>query len=769
MKKSAAIIFAFFCLSIDIHSQNNADKFWSPVNEAKIAQSGKRQIVPQKYTTFKLNGAGLKNKLFSAPHERTTRINQSGCIISLPLPDGSIQQFRIVESPIMEPALAAQFPDMKTFSVKGIDDVYANGKLDWNEFGFHGMILTTAGDFFIDPYCLANTTDYISYYTEDFEKPLSQRIAEAGLIISAEDAEKKSAPKSTGGINTANRTAAIECIGTQLRTYRLAVACTGEYAIAATGTGAPTLAQTLAKIQTSINRVDGVYEKELDVRLVLVATETLVVFTDPSTDPFSGNNSTNTLIGESQSVITGAIGTANFDIGHTFSTGGGGLANYGCVCRPSDKARGITGSDSPVGDPYDIDYVAHEMGHQFGGSHTFNAITVSCMGNRNAPTAVEPGSGITIMAYAGICGGGDNIAAHSIPYFHATSFEEIRDYITSGSGNNCPTFSNTGNQPPVVTTNGDYIIPVSTPFSLTGSATDPDGDALTYSWEETDAGTTGGTWNTGNRPYFRSYAPVATGTRFFPTTAVVSSGNFTSTRGEYLPTTAQVLSFRLTARDNKMGGGGVCSAVSTVTVDNSSGSPFAVVYPSALGIVWGSGSQKVVTWDVSGTDQSPILCDFVTISISLDNGNTYTTLISGTANDGSEMITVPTLTAINTTCRIKVAADGNIFYDTSNNRFTITTETEVGISEISQNNAVGLSVWPNPAGNQVNFSVNNLDAGNVTKLTVTDILGKPVMQSSYYAKTELKETIDLSNISTGVYFIKVTNNNKQSVYRIVKN
>ena len=158
---------------------------------------------------------------------------------------------------------------------------------------------------------------------------------------------------------------------------------------------------------------------EASIRMQLVPTESLIVFTNPATDPFTGNSNANILIGESQSVISSSIGSANFDIGHTFSTGGGGLAALGCVCYNPAKASGITGSGNPVGDPFDIDYVAHEIGHQFGGDHTFNANTGSCNGNVNSSTAVEPGSGITIMAYAGICGSTDNLAPNSIAYFHA--------------------------------------------------------------------------------------------------------------------------------------------------------------------------------------------------------------------------------------------------------------------------------------------------------------------------------------------------------------
>jgi hypothetical protein len=761
MQKKTLLVSLSLLFAFSINSQNNSDNFWSPINQSSIRSAGKRQIIPQKCVAFELIGNELKTKLLSAPNEANVRINESTCIISLPLPNGSIEKFRVVESPIMEPGLAAQFPNIKTYSVKGIDDAYANGKIDWTlEFGFHGMVRSVHGDFFIDQYCLENTKDYISYYTSDFIKDPSQKIPEASLIT--DNDEKKSFSEPGAKINAMPPAT---CVGTQLRRYRLAVACTGEYAVAATGSTTPTVAQTLAKIVTSVNRVNGVYETEVAVRLILVATQTNVIFTVAATDPFAGNNNAGTLINESQSVITANIGSANYDVGHTFSTGGGGLAGLGVVCNNSQKARGITGSPSPVGDPYDIDYVAHEIGHQFAGNHTFNSTVSSCGGgNRNGSTAVEPGSGITIMAYAGICGSQD-LAPNSIAYFHAISYDEIVNFTNLNGGNSCPVTTTTGNNPPVVIGSGNYIVPKSTPFVLTGSATDIDGDALTYSWEETSLGTAGN-WNSGNKNFFMSYTPTPSPSRLFPKQSVVLSGNYTGTKGEYVPATAQTIQFRLTARDNKMGGGGVCYSINTITVSGTAG-PLSVTYPDATGIVWGSSTPQTITWAVNGTNAAPVSCDSVKILISYNGGITYSTLLGSTPNDGTELITAPTVTASILTCRIKVESKGNIFYDVSNNNFEISIS--VGLNSLSKNNPIGLSVWPNPFTNQLNFAVGNLKIESNTEVKVMDVLGKTISQYSYTNKTELNETIDLSNVSNGVYFLKVTNNNKQSVYRIIKN
>lgn len=764
MKKLIITSLIGLLFSLNINSQNNSDKFWLPISESKIQAQGKRQIIPKKYLTFEVNTSELKNQLKTALPETSVKINESLCIISLPAPNGSIQKFKVVESSIMEPGLASQFPDIKTYSLKGIDDPYANGKLDWNEFGFHGMVRSINGDYFIDPYCLNNTTNYITYFTADFEKDPSQKLPEIGVITNTEkEKNNKSSKKKDGSEKKVSSLFPATCVGAQLRTYRLAVACTGEYAVAATGISNPSIAQVLSKIVTTVNRVDGVYETEVAIRLVLVSTETTVIFTNANTDPFSGNNNGGVLIGESQTVITNTIGLVNFDIGHTFSTGGGGLAGLGVVCDNSQKASGITGSPSPVGDPYDIDYVAHEIGHQFAGNHTFNSTVSSCGGgNRNAFTAVEPGSGITIMAYAGICGS-QNIASNSIPYFHAISYDEIVNFTNIYNGNSCAVTTTTGNHPPVVTGSGDYIIPKSTAFVLTGSATDPDGDALTYSWEETEIGISGN-WNSGNPNYFRSYTPTTTPTRSFPKQSVVLSGNYTGTKGEYVPPTAQNLQFRLTARDNKMLGGGVCYAISNITVDIAG--PFKVTYPDAGGILWGMGSQQSIIWDVNGTEQPPISCDSVKILISYDGGISYSTFVNSTLNDGTEIITVPTLSANINTCRIKIESKGNIFYDVSNNNFHIVSD--LGVHQISKNNPIGLSVWPNPFTNQINFVVGNLYAGKLTDLKITDVLGKVVFEKKYTNKTELNETVEVDQLSSGIYFMHVSNNNRSSYFRIIK-
>ncbi|MGG9971865.1 reprolysin-like metallopeptidase [Ferruginibacter sp. SUN002] len=704
--------------------------FFKDVSELRIKNPAlKRVIVPKKYRTVNLDTTSLKSffKHLSAVN-RNTGITTDN-ILSIPMPDGTTSKFTVWETSVMAPELQDQFPDIKTYSGQGIDDKTATITLDMTPLGFHAMILSpVTSSVFIDNYAQNDRANYISYYKSDFVK--NEVFIERGVRID------------TNRIKRLARTEAVQakqCIGTQLRTYRLAVACTGEYARAATGLTNPTVAQALSAIVTTVNRVDGVYQKEIDVHLVLVANEANIVYTNPATDPFTGNNNETILIDESQTVIDANIGNLNYDMGHTFSTGGGGYSGLGIVCRTGEKATSITGLDVPVGDPYDIDYVSHEMGHALGADHPFNSTLGACSGNGSNTTNAEPGSGSSIMAYAGICGT-DDLQPHSDPYFHPVSFDQVSTYTINGFGNSCAVKTSTGNTPPVVAALTNYTIPKSTPFILTGSATDANNDALTYSWDQINVGGPFGTWNnpSGNAPIFRSFPPVSTGTRYFPKLSDVI--NNTTTKGELLPSYGRTLLFRLTARDNRADGGGVCFAEMSATVDGNSG-PFVVTYPTATSIVWNAGESRTITWSTANTNIAPVNCANVTIQLSTDGGLTYPiTLLASTANDGTENITVPE--NVTTTARIRVMSVGNVFYDISNNNFSITSTTPTynfGIADTVKicddasatgkipSTSIGnystpiiLSVSDNPVGTSLSYTTNPVTPGDTAFVTLNN-------------------------------------------------
>ena len=379
-----------------------------------------------------------------------------------------------------------------------------------------------------------------------------------------------------------------------------------------------------------MNRVSGVYEDELSVRMILVADNDQIVFTNSATDPYTNNNAF-AMLGQNQSTIDSIIGNANYDIGHVFSTGAGGVAGFAVVGRTGRKAEGVTGISPPTGDGFWIDYVAHEMGHQYGGSHTFNGTQGSCSGgNRSGSSAYEPGSGSTIMAYAGICGG-DNLQSRSDAYFHSRSLDQIISYLDV-SRPNVGTRIDTDNSIPTAEAGPNYTIPSETPFELTGAGTDADGDPLVFNWEQRDLGPAQRVTqpDNGSSPLFRSWTATTNPTRTLPRMEDILDG--TLVRGEKFALTDRTLQFRLTVYDNNPAGGGVATDNMSVNVQDTG--PFQVTIPAAS-TDWNGGVLQTVQWDVAGTTGNGINTSQVNILLSLDDGQTYQTVATATANDGS--------------------------------------------------------------------------------------------------------------------------------------
>jgi hypothetical protein len=391
-----------------------------------------------------------------------SRPSSQNPIIELPMPDGTLARFRFEESPVMEPAFAAQYPDWKTYRAQGIDDPSATSRFDWLPSGFHAIILAPSGTVMIDPYADGNTANHISYWRRD-AAPTTHP-----FVCGFKESESTELPKRAG-------VAPAVSSGATLRTYRLALACTNEFAVAI---GGNTVAGTIAAEVTIINRVNSIFERDVTIHLNLVNNAAITYAGDnlscggpcnASNDPYTNSNS-NAVLNENVNVLRTVIGASNYDMGHAFFSGsGGGTAGLVCgVPRVTDKEKAVSGLYNPAeSEGFAIGVVSHEMGHQFTATHTFNGTSASYNGNRSHHSAYEPGSGVTIEGYGGgTCGNQSMLPTTATDTFHIKSIEQIIAYTQSGAGNSCAVLTATGNVPPAVNllTPASVTIPRDIPF-----------------------------------------------------------------------------------------------------------------------------------------------------------------------------------------------------------------------------------------------------------------------------------------------------------------
>ena len=744
-------LFLMLILIFTIGLANAQSILWTKTTQTRLdaLQKFERASIPSKADYYALNLEALKIKLQAAPtRDFSTAI--SSTIVSFPNADGALEQFSIFESSVMAPQLAAKHLETQSYVGQGVTNPSARIYLTTTVFGLHAMVLSDQGTYYIDPY----TTDLKGYIVYNKSNLTSSR---SFICYNNEEVEDNGIQVSTNSTNSALIT------NGRFRTYRLAMACTIEYAayhinaainagiISSFATEEQKKLVVLAAMNVTVSRINSLYEMDMSLRMQLVASNDAIIFI--TSDDFDNNNA-NVLINQSQTTIDNTIGFSEYDIGHTVSTGGGGLAQSPSVCT-SGKARGITGSPSPVGDPYDINYVAHEVGHQFGASHTFNN---SCGNNRSSAQAVEPGSGSTILAYAGICPA--NVQNNSDSYFHAVSIAQMAAHIL-GSGGNCVTGVLSNNAAPVIASLTNYTIPVGTPFALKTTATDDGTTALTYCWEQTNAGATtalpSATAST-SVPNFRSFTPSISPKRYFPSISKILTGNLTST-WEVIPNVARTMNFAITARDNNVGLGGQTNRANMTVFFNASAGPFQVTSQNTSGITWGSAPQTI-TWNVANTNVAPVNTTNVNILLSTDGGLTYPiTLVANTPNDGSEVITVPN--AVSSNCRIMIEAVGNIFLAVNSNVFTVNNFLSTTSFELDN-----LTIAPNPNSGNFNVQFNSLSNEDVL-INVYDISGRQIFTKSYPNQSFFAQSIQLNNVQAGVYLVNIQDGNQKSVRKIV--
>jgi hypothetical protein len=611
---------------------------------------------------FLLNPEEIKKSLSTG--ENTERTDDNLPTITLPNHLGYPIKYIAKESSVMSPEMEKMFPEFKTYALQGVDQKLAHGRIFVSPFGVEGLLFVGNHQVKIEAKDKSNPLVHKAYIP-DLNTPFTCGTHEEAKIIKGQ----------FSGLRNPNG-------GTE-RQYEMAIVCTGEfYQNAAFGNN--NLTQANAAVVNIINMINVYWNAEMSIRITIFQTP--FIYTNPATDPFdpaAGN-----LTGQASSAIHTNFPAGGYDLGHGLhyiAGGGSGVAGVGVVCNNTVSGGGrinARGWSSGLNQTtVAINIMTHEVGHMFNSPHTFNGLQGFCQSEFQHPinTAYEIASGTTIMSYAGLCGS-DNIQSTQDLYFHSKSLELFFNYVNSTG---CSTNTSTGNTPPTVDATicaGPYIIPISTPFELTGSGSDANNNPLTYVWEQIDEDgnntrpTQGFLGSTAAAsaiaPLFRSYPPSSSGfRRSFPSTSLVLANNYTN-NFEPLPTVSRTLNFRLTVRDNQVPNGAYAYDNIAVTVDGTKG-PLSVTAPNTA-VTINAGSSSTITWAVNSTNS---ICNSVNILLSLDGGQTYpVTLAAATANDGTQSVTFPGGLSASTTARVRIESACVTcvrFYDVSNVNFTI--------------------------------------------------------------------------------------------------
>ncbi len=685
--------------------------------------------------TTSLNLDEIRSTLKNAAAAKNLPIDQSNTIVGLPLQNGVYQSFKVVESPIFGKELSEKFPEIKSYKIEGVDDKSFHGRLSISSNKLTAVFYTPDGINYLEPIEI-NSSDYISYYTDGTGKNFDC----AFHTIAAKE-NKEELLKS---MNTLSN-------GTTLRTYDMIIATTGEFYQANGNNNAA----VTAEVNSIMSGINVFYENEVSIRFNVVAINLL---TNPATDGLEPNNRIST----AQSVVNNyAISNSiNYDIGHvmhTTTSGGSGIAGPG-PCINNGKARAWSGMSAGTSVFSWVSLMGHEIGHQFGASHSYYGTEGNCA-NRSPGNGYEPGSGSTVMSYEGICGSQNITPAPGTNYFHVHSLSQIISYANSTGS--CSSNTATGNNIPSVTMPATITIPRETPFYLNGSATDADGDPLTYCWEQYDtdnnnynqndpAGIPANAANQPTRPLFRSFDPTPASGRYFPQLFDVVSG--TPTQGEILSSVARTITMRLTARDNVIGGGAFEYQEMSITVDGSTG-PFSVTSPNG-GETRTAGNTTTISWNTASTAS---YCSTVDVLLSVDGGFTYPyTLISNTNNDGSVSVVIPAGVTNTSTARVMVRCADNpdaYFFDISNDNFTINSDciapsnifTNTSPTTYNTGQTINLNVTPSYLGTTINgFTGSNF---SFTSIGINNVSGTGC--SAINANSDLLQfTVDVSGSYT---------------------
>jgi hypothetical protein len=777
--------------------------------QKEISKTSKLARVNQHENTegelyFTLDVSNFKQSLVNTKDKFS---KQKGVIVEFPNLNGEMEQFQVWENSNMTPDFQVQFPDIRAYVGKGISDKGATINFSVSPQGIQTILFRPNGSTeFIEGYD-KQSTSYVLFGDANRNKKSLVCTTKANHVA------LNQAPSNTTN-KASNQT---------YKTLRLALSCTGEYAAyfgASTSGTAADKALVIAAMNATMTRVNGIYEKDLAVHLNMI-DNTNVIYYNSSTDPYSAAASMDNWNYQLMNVLhvanfnAAGTGDSAFDIGHMFgASGGGGNAGcIGCICSndvsysvdtsvtpnvnvPNNyKGSGITSpaDNVPAGDSFDVDFVAHEMGHQLGGNHTFS------FGYEGSYVAVgvddvqtEPASGSTIMAYAGVTN--YNVQWHSDPFFSYRSINQIQLTLASVS---CPVSVAMTDAVPVVSAGADYTIPVGTAFMLTGTASDSDAsDVLTYIWEQNDCMTSTQTGTKSEAiqtkasgPNWRTFKPSANKFRYFPQmgkilagTLAVTSTTASSSAGtpivnnESVSSVARTLNFTFTARDNHAGGGQTAEDATVITV-SATGGAFSVSSQNTTGISYPAGSTQTVTWVKGSTDVAPFNSPTVDILLSTNvstaletdsssnlsttpNSTTWTTIASGVPNNGSYAVTIPSSTPVSSTCRFMVKAVGNVFLAVNSKNFAVSA---LANEDFSFSN---FTLYPNP--NKGSFNVKfNSNTSNDIKVAVYDMRGRAIFEKAYQNTGTFDQNVQLESVQSGVYLVNIQDGDKKVVKKIV--
>jgi len=738
IKKSLSFLLFLF-LANAVWAQN-APFFKSVSTEKNSLAEGVSQVaLPNKFDAYRLDEAGLRAVLESAPWEFTPEATQRKCVISVPLGNGKMEEFSVWRIAMLDAELAEACPYIRTYAGVSLSDSRRTVRFSTTLRGFRALVLQPDfGSAMVKPISPGQAGSlYIAYDRADASDNDSQKgfrtgVASNGTVWFGDGEERFVPPAEDRGQ---------ELDPVRLKVYRFCVAAPGEF----TQDHGGTKPLALSAVTEYTNSVSAVFERDIDIRLQLTAATQYVMFTDPNTDPFPGGSNED-FMSQNSGVLNEYTNFNSHDLGHVYIRGGGGVASaIGNVCSLS-KAQGCS-AGSGIGDYGDrfLFVVGQEVGHQLGGGHTWSHCGAGDNEQRQSQTAFEPGSGSTIMSYVGGCGP-DNIQFQGDLYYHGGSIEEIKTYVTFIV--TCGTWLTTSNNPPVVTLpyQDNFNIPISTPFELNGSAIDPDGDPLIYTWEGIDAGPETPLGEPlGNTAIFRSWPAVDVTNRIFPRLSTILANGFNA--AEQLPTYTRDLTFRLTARDNKPDGGGVGWADVAFKAVEVAG-PFLVVSPNTASTIWRVGELIEVKWEVANTNAAPVNCQKVNIRLSTNTGLDYPIMLAeNTENDGSQYVLVPNnLTSL---ARVRIEAADNVFFDLSNANFKIQAPVQPSLT-------LGLSIDASIVCLPDNFStvINTASVLGYNTPVVLDLLGNlPPGATASFSTTNLNPgesstlSIDLQSVA----------------------